>query len=95
MPETDSWNSGDHEFWNHEIRGSPVYCDLTRKIKTSSKIIRVSFFVKSQRIVDSAIFFFLVAFQISFMQKSYDEKNCQVVTFHIFAFWHSRAEEEN
>ena len=23
-PETESWNSGDHELWNHEMRVSPV-----------------------------------------------------------------------
>ena len=23
-PKTESRNSGDHEFWNHEMRGSPV-----------------------------------------------------------------------
>ena len=24
LPETESWNSGDHKFWNHEMWGSPV-----------------------------------------------------------------------
>ena len=25
LPETKSRNSGDHELWNHEMRGPPVY----------------------------------------------------------------------
>ena len=28
-PETESWNSEDHELWNHEMRGSPVkHCNF-------------------------------------------------------------------
>ena len=27
-PETESRNSGDHELWNHEMRGSPIPCGL-------------------------------------------------------------------
>ena len=25
-PETESWNGGDHELWNHEMRGFPDPC---------------------------------------------------------------------
>ena len=32
-PETESQNSGDHELWNHEMRGSPVYCSVYRREK--------------------------------------------------------------
>ena len=33
VPETESWNSEDQEFWNHEMRGSHVLsCDFASKI---------------------------------------------------------------
>ena len=49
-PETESRNSGDHEFWNHEMRGSPVaviWADLSEnwsKMFTSVLEINVEYY---------------------------------------------------
>ncbi len=36
MPATKSRNKGDHEFWNHEMWGSPVLSKVLSKMQTSA-----------------------------------------------------------
>ena len=33
VPETELWNSGDHKFWNHEMRWSPLVVKLCSNIQ--------------------------------------------------------------
>jgi hypothetical protein len=38
-PETESRNGGDHKFWIHELRGSPVYRLYSKTLAGLEKIV--------------------------------------------------------